>query len=81
MDVATPTADCLDLVHDLLEPIIMRGRTKETLSHQEVGKKILFCSLVLCSQHFIILAVLLIGITGVQYSKIELLKIINKLFK
>lgn len=35
MDVAAPTSDCLDLVHDLLLPVIMRGRTKETLSHQE----------------------------------------------
>ncbi|KAL7143913.1 hypothetical protein ABFS83_08G223200 [Erythranthe nasuta] len=36
MDVATPTADCLDLVHDLLLPVIMKGKTKSTLSHQEV---------------------------------------------
>ncbi|KAL5714311.1 hypothetical protein ACHQM5_016292 [Ranunculus cassubicifolius] len=33
MDVATPTADCLSLVHDLLLPVIMKG--KNTLSHQE----------------------------------------------
>ncbi|KAJ4964028.1 hypothetical protein NE237_023967 [Protea cynaroides] len=33
MDVATPTADCLILVHDLLLPVIMKGRS--TLSHQE----------------------------------------------
>uniref|UniRef100_A0A5B6ZKD2 Pesticidal crystal cry8Ba protein n=1 Tax=Davidia involucrata TaxID=16924 RepID=A0A5B6ZKD2_DAVIN len=35
MDVATPTADCLTLVHDLLLPVIMRGNIKSTLSHQE----------------------------------------------
>ncbi|CAH9139344.1 unnamed protein product [Cuscuta epithymum] len=35
MDVATPTADCLDLVHDLVLPVVMKGRTKNTLSHQE----------------------------------------------
>ncbi|CAO2834467.1 unnamed protein product, partial [Amaranthus hypochondriacus] len=35
MDVATPTADCLTLVHDLLYPVVMKGRTKSTLSHQE----------------------------------------------
>lgn len=37
MDVATPTADCLSLVHDLLAPVIMKGRVKGALSHQEVG--------------------------------------------
>ncbi|KAF9601577.1 hypothetical protein IFM89_020433 [Coptis chinensis] len=35
MDVATPTADCLNLVHDYLYPVIMKGHTKNTLSHQE----------------------------------------------
>ncbi|XP_027078388.1 uncharacterized protein LOC113778164 [Coffea eugenioides] len=35
MDVATPTADCLDLVHDLLFPVVMKGKSKEALSHQE----------------------------------------------
>ncbi|XP_071728759.1 uncharacterized protein [Rutidosis leptorrhynchoides] len=35
MDVATPTNDCLSLVHDLLLPVIMKGNTKTTLSHQE----------------------------------------------
>ncbi|XP_044475499.1 uncharacterized protein LOC123203264 isoform X2 [Mangifera indica] len=35
MDIATPTADCLTLVYDLLEPVIMKGHTKSTLSHQE----------------------------------------------
>ncbi|OUZ99781.1 hypothetical protein BVC80_9065g56 [Macleaya cordata] len=35
MDVATPTADCLGLVHDLLLPVIMKGNAKRTLSHQE----------------------------------------------
>ncbi|CAA0812514.1 Unknown protein [Striga hermonthica] len=36
MDVATPTADCLDLVHDLLQPVIIKGKNKQSLSHQEV---------------------------------------------
>ncbi|KAA8538165.1 hypothetical protein F0562_027773 [Nyssa sinensis] len=35
MDVATPTADCLMLVYDLLLPVVMRGHSKSTLSHQE----------------------------------------------
>nr|XP_043617097.1 uncharacterized protein LOC122588943 [Erigeron canadensis] len=35
MDVATPTNDCLSLVYDLLLPVIMKGHTKSTLSHQE----------------------------------------------
>ncbi|XP_023524025.1 uncharacterized protein LOC111788085 isoform X1 [Cucurbita pepo subsp. pepo] len=35
MDVATPTADCLTLVHDLLMPVVMKGHDKSTLSHQE----------------------------------------------
>lgn len=37
MDVATPTADCLDLVHDLLLPVVIKGKSKNTLSHQEVN--------------------------------------------
>ncbi|KAG2263262.1 hypothetical protein Bca52824_070341 [Brassica carinata] len=37
MDVATPTSDCLHLVHDLLAPVIMKGNGKATLSHQENG--------------------------------------------
>ncbi|KAL8472205.1 hypothetical protein ACS0TY_029429 [Phlomoides rotata] len=36
MDVATPTADCLDLVHEFLLPVIIKGKTKHILSHQEV---------------------------------------------
>lgn len=36
MDVATPTADCLMLVYDLLMPVLMKGHSKSTLSHQEV---------------------------------------------
>ncbi|KAL0461414.1 UNVERIFIED_CONTAM: hypothetical protein Slati_0029000 [Sesamum latifolium] len=36
MDVATPTADCLDLVHDLLLPVVIKGKSRHTLSHQEV---------------------------------------------
>ncbi|XP_065876247.1 uncharacterized protein [Euphorbia lathyris] len=35
MDVATPTKDCLDLVHDLLQPVIMKANRKCVLSHQE----------------------------------------------
>lgn len=35
MDVATPTADCLMLVYDLLMPVLMKGHSKSTLSHQE----------------------------------------------
>ncbi|KAI9106858.1 hypothetical protein K1719_022386 [Acacia pycnantha] len=35
MDVATPTADCLNLVYDLLAPVIMKGNNKMSLSHQE----------------------------------------------
>ncbi|KAF5456023.1 hypothetical protein F2P56_025539 [Juglans regia] len=35
MDVATPTADCLTLVYDLLMPVVMKGHSKNTLSHQE----------------------------------------------
>ncbi|XP_058088155.1 uncharacterized protein LOC131235065 [Magnolia sinica] len=35
MDVATPTADCLMLVHELLSPVILKRSSKSTLSHQE----------------------------------------------
>ncbi|KAL2584785.1 hypothetical protein AAZV13_14G148900 [Glycine max] len=35
MDVATPTADCLNLVYNLLAPVIMKGNSKTSLSHQE----------------------------------------------
>ncbi|KAF8086211.1 hypothetical protein N665_0632s0031 [Sinapis alba] len=35
MDVATPTSDCLHLVHDLLTPVIMKGIGTAALSHQE----------------------------------------------
>ncbi|KAL8143887.1 hypothetical protein V2J09_016919 [Rumex salicifolius] len=35
MDVATPTADCLSLIYDLMNPVIMKYRSKNTLSHQE----------------------------------------------
>ncbi|KAK7385380.1 hypothetical protein VNO78_31097 [Psophocarpus tetragonolobus] len=35
MDVATPTADCLNLVYNLLSPVIMKGNGKTSLSHQE----------------------------------------------
>ena len=37
MDVASPTADCLSLVHELLAPVVMKGNVKGVLSHQEVG--------------------------------------------
>ncbi|XVE86848.1 hypothetical protein DITRI_Ditri18aG0068200 [Diplodiscus trichospermus] len=33
MDVATPTEDCLTLIHDLLSPV--KGNSKHKLSHQE----------------------------------------------
>lgn len=36
MDVATPTADCLTLVYDLLMPVLMKGHSRTALSHQEV---------------------------------------------
>lgn len=36
MDVATPTADCLELVHELLLPVV--NKTKHKLSRQEVGE-------------------------------------------
>ncbi|KAL5162213.1 hypothetical protein HKD37_07G019365 [Glycine soja] len=35
MDVATPTADCLNLVYNLLAPVIMKGNNKTSFSHQE----------------------------------------------
>lgn len=35
MDVATPTKDCLDLIHDLLSPVVRKGNGKNVLSHQE----------------------------------------------
>ena len=35
MNVATPTADCLTLVYNLLLPVVMKGHSKSTLSHQE----------------------------------------------
>lgn len=35
MDVATPTANCLVLVHDFLLPVISKSRSKNPLSHQE----------------------------------------------
>ncbi|GMH00239.1 hypothetical protein Nepgr_002078 [Nepenthes gracilis] len=35
MDVATPTADCLTLVYELLYPVAIKGNMKSTLSHQE----------------------------------------------
>ncbi|CAL5365202.1 unnamed protein product [Camellia sinensis] len=35
MDVATPTADCLSLVHELLVPVVMKSNVKGSLSHQE----------------------------------------------
>jgi hypothetical protein len=35
MDVATPTEDCLVLIHDLLVPVVS-ARDENTLSRQEV---------------------------------------------
>ncbi|XWS41643.1 hypothetical protein CRYUN_Cryun17cG0099800 [Craigia yunnanensis] len=35
MDVATPTEDCLTLIHDLLSPV--KGNSKHKLSHQEAA--------------------------------------------
>ncbi|KAL0909052.1 hypothetical protein M5K25_023574 [Dendrobium thyrsiflorum] len=35
MDVATPTADCLTLVHDLLAPVLLKNGVTKALSHQE----------------------------------------------
>ncbi|KAL4569282.1 hypothetical protein LXL04_024918 [Taraxacum kok-saghyz] len=35
MDVATPTAYCLNVVHDLLSPVIKKGKLNGTLSVQE----------------------------------------------
>ncbi|XP_020586710.1 uncharacterized protein LOC110028968 [Phalaenopsis equestris] len=35
MDVATPTADCLSLVHDLLAPVLLKNGGTKALSHQE----------------------------------------------
>ncbi|KAL5556537.1 hypothetical protein UlMin_038773 [Ulmus minor] len=35
MDVATPTNYCLNLVYDLLSHVLMNGKSKSTLSHQE----------------------------------------------
>lgn len=55
MDVATPTSDCLTLIYDLLSPVILNGRGKSTLSHQEVDMvsffflfKFSFCNLICC---------------------------------
>jgi hypothetical protein len=36
MDVATPTADWLNLVHELLLPVLMKNHGTAALSHQEV---------------------------------------------
>ncbi|CAA0831813.1 Unknown protein [Striga hermonthica] len=36
MDVATPTADCLHLVHELLQPVVTKAKTKQ-LSRQEAS--------------------------------------------
>lgn len=39
MEVATPTADCLVLIHDLLCPII-KARDENSLNRQEVMEHI-----------------------------------------
>lgn len=36
MDVATPTEDCLSLVEELLQPVIMKQTGRGSLSRQEV---------------------------------------------
>lgn len=36
MDVATPTEDCLSLVEELLQPLIMKQTGRGSLSRQEV---------------------------------------------
>lgn len=36
MDVATPTEDCLSLVEELLQPVIMKQKGRGSLSRQEV---------------------------------------------
>ncbi|EOA22210.1 hypothetical protein CARUB_v10002794mg [Capsella rubella] len=35
MDVASPTKDCLDVIYDFLSPVLMKGKHKAILSHQE----------------------------------------------
>ncbi|CAI0419907.1 unnamed protein product [Linum tenue] len=35
MDVATPTRDCLELIYDLLKPVLVKGNRKTVLSRQE----------------------------------------------
>lgn len=39
MDVATPTEDCLNMVYDLLSNVLLKGKNKSMLSHQEVRAK------------------------------------------
>lgn len=60
MDVATPTADCLDLVHDLLLPVVIKGKSKNTLSHQEVNGYIFVVILFL----FVMLIVAILTVLG-----------------
>jgi hypothetical protein len=36
VDIATPTADWLNLVHELLLPVLMKSHDTAPLSHQEV---------------------------------------------
>lgn len=40
MDVATPTEDCLTLIHEFLLPVFMKSKGKIALSHQEVRAKL-----------------------------------------
>jgi hypothetical protein len=42
MDVATPTADWLELVYELLLPILMTNHGSATLSYQEVSFSLFF---------------------------------------
>lgn len=43
MNVATPTKDCLELIYELLVPV-MKARTERRLTRQEVTKQTLKCS-------------------------------------
>jgi len=47
MEVATPTEDCLVLIHDFLCPII-KARDENSLNRQEVIEDVLNFSLLIC---------------------------------
>lgn len=44
MNVATPTKDCLELVKELLDPL-MKARSERSLTRQEVTSKIIYFGL------------------------------------